>query len=90
MDAVWSIDWKNPLNNDFAIPKDFRAKGELFVFVDECHRTQSGKMNKAMARILPNAVFVAGFIAYEAASAFDSALKTRYVDAHLKIMGLSW
>jgi len=41
-----------------SVPKDFRAKGELFVFVDECHRTQSGKMNKAMAKILPNAVFV--------------------------------
>ena len=25
------------------LPKGFRAKGEIFVFIDECHRTQSGK-----------------------------------------------
>ncbi len=31
-----------------AIPKDFKAKGNLFVFVDECHRTQSGKLHEAM------------------------------------------
>jgi len=36
----------------------FRPKGELFVFVDECHRTQSGKLRKAMKAILPNAMFV--------------------------------
>ncbi len=39
-------------------PKDFKAKGNLFVFVDECHRTQSGKLNEAMKEILPNAMFV--------------------------------
>ncbi len=31
--------------------------GELFVFVDECHRTQSGKLHKVMKAILKNAVF---------------------------------
>jgi type I restriction enzyme R subunit len=41
-----------------SIPKDFKAKGELFVFVDECHRTQSGKLHKAMQQFLPNAMFV--------------------------------
>lgn len=39
-------------------PEDFRAVGELYVFVDECHRTQSGKLHKAMKKVLPNAVFV--------------------------------
>lgn len=34
------------------------AIGELFVFVDECHRTQSGKLHKAMKAILKNAVFI--------------------------------
>jgi type I restriction enzyme R subunit len=34
------------------------VKGELFVFVDECHRTQSGRLHKAMKAILPNAVFI--------------------------------
>ena len=32
--------------------------GEVFVFVDECHRTQSGKLHRAMKAIMPNAVFV--------------------------------
>ncbi len=32
------------------VPADFRAKGNLFVFVDEAHRTQSGKMHAAMKR----------------------------------------
>lgn len=41
-----------------SIPKDFKAKGELFVFVDECHRTQSGELHDAMKLILPNAMFI--------------------------------
>jgi type I restriction enzyme R subunit len=32
--------------------------GEVFVFVDECHRTQSGKLNRLMKAMMPNAVFV--------------------------------
>ena len=32
--------------------------GEIFVFVDECHRTQSGKLHKVMKAIMKNAVFV--------------------------------
>ena len=32
--------------------------GELFVFVDECHRTQSGKLHKTMKAIMPGAVFI--------------------------------
>ncbi len=32
--------------------------GEIFVFVDECHRTQSGKLNRVMKAIMPNAVFI--------------------------------
>jgi len=34
------------------------TKGEVFVFVDECHRTQGGKLHKLMKAMLPNAVFV--------------------------------
>jgi type I restriction enzyme R subunit len=41
-----------------ALPKDFKAKGDLFVFVDECHRTQSGELHKAMEAILPEAMFI--------------------------------
>jgi type I restriction enzyme R subunit len=40
------------------IPKDFRAKGNIFVFVDEAHRTQSGKMHDAMQKLLPGAMFI--------------------------------
>ncbi|MGB5008741.1 MAG: HsdR family type I site-specific deoxyribonuclease, partial [Candidatus Dechloromonas phosphoritropha] len=32
--------------------------GELFVFVDECHRTQSGKLHRTMKALMPTAVFV--------------------------------
>jgi type I restriction enzyme R subunit len=34
------------------------AVGELFIFVDECHRTQSGKLHKTMKTLLPGAVFI--------------------------------
>jgi len=40
------------------LPQDFQAKGDIYVFVDECHRTQSGDLHKAMKKILPNAVFI--------------------------------
>lgn len=40
------------------LPTDFRAKGDLYIFVDECHRTQSGKLHEAMKTIFPNALFV--------------------------------
>lgn len=40
------------------IPADFNPKGKLFVFVDECHRTQSGKLHSAMKSILPDAQFI--------------------------------
>lgn len=35
-----------------------KVAGELFVFVDECHRTQSGRLNKVMKALLPTAVFI--------------------------------
>ncbi|HEY7319539.1 MAG TPA: HsdR family type I site-specific deoxyribonuclease [Candidatus Binatia bacterium] len=41
-----------------ALPPGFKAKGDLYVFVDECHRTQSGALHEAMTAILPNAMFV--------------------------------
>jgi type I restriction enzyme R subunit len=41
-----------------ALPRDFSAKGDLYVFVDECHRSQSGDLHKAMKAILPNAMFI--------------------------------
>ena len=41
-----------------SLPADFSAKGNITVFVDECHRTQSGKLHQAMKAIVPNALFV--------------------------------
>ena len=43
--------------------KDLEAQpsatvGEVFVFVDECHRTQSGKLHRVMKAMMPNAVFI--------------------------------
>ena len=35
-----------------------RTVGEIFVFVDECHRTQSGKLHRVMKAMMPNAVFI--------------------------------
>jgi len=41
-----------------SLPKGFYAKGESFVFVDECHRTQSGKLHEAMKTLLPGAMLI--------------------------------
>jgi len=35
-----------------------KTVGDVFVFVDECHRTQSGRLHRSMKAIMPNAVFV--------------------------------
>ncbi len=44
-------------------PKELQTQpsptvGDLFVFVDECHRTQSGKLNRVMKAMMPGAVFI--------------------------------
>ena len=38
--------------------KPSQTVGDVFVFVDECHRTQSGKLHRAMQAMMPNAVFI--------------------------------
>ena len=40
------------------LTEHFQPKGDIFVFVDECHRTHSGKLHKAMKQLLPNATFI--------------------------------
>ena len=40
------------------LPHDFEVKGDLYIFIDECHRTQSGKMHAAMNAIVPNAMLI--------------------------------
>ena len=41
-----------------SLPKDFQAKGAFYVFVDECHRSQSGSLHEAMKALLPEALFI--------------------------------
>jgi type I restriction enzyme, R subunit len=41
-----------------SLPEGFEPKGDLYIFIDECHRTQSGKLHKALKTILPNAILV--------------------------------
>ena len=38
--------------------ESFSAKGDVYVFVDECHRSQAGLLHDEMKRILPNATFI--------------------------------
>ena len=40
------------------VPEGFSPKGNLFVFVDEAHRTQTGKMHDTMKLLLPDAMFI--------------------------------
>ncbi|HOI97673.1 MAG TPA: type I restriction endonuclease subunit R [Candidatus Pacearchaeota archaeon] len=40
------------------LPADFSAKGDIFVFVDECHRSHTGKLHEAMKVLLPKATFI--------------------------------
>ena len=40
------------------LPPGFQPSGDIFVFVDECHRTQSGKLHRAMKAILPDATLI--------------------------------
>jgi type I restriction enzyme, R subunit len=50
--------------DDFdAFIKELKAQpsptvGEVFVFVDECHRTQSGRLHQVMKAMMPDAVFI--------------------------------
>lgn len=46
------------LNNIRTAKGGFAPKGKIVVFVDECHRTQSGKLHEAMKSLLPDAIFV--------------------------------
>jgi type I restriction enzyme R subunit len=43
------------------VPKNFQPKGEFVVFIDECHRTQSGDLHDAMKKILPENTIFIGF-----------------------------
>ena len=43
------------------LPQGFKAKGNIFVFIDECHRTQGGYLHEAMKTIMGKDVMMIGF-----------------------------
>ena len=43
------------------LPKEYKPKGNLFVFVDECHRTQGGVLHEAMKLCLGDKYMMIGF-----------------------------
>ncbi|WP_395044664.1 type I restriction endonuclease subunit R [Flavobacterium sp.] len=51
----------NEFIEELKISKDFQPKGDFIVFIDECHRTQSGELHSAMKTILPNNSIFIGF-----------------------------
>lgn len=40
------------------LPKDYSAKGHIIGFIDECHRTNSGKLHKAVKLLMPDATLI--------------------------------
>ncbi|MCD8368337.1 MAG: HsdR family type I site-specific deoxyribonuclease [Clostridiales bacterium] len=40
------------------LPKDFKAKGNIVAFIDECHRTNSGKLHEAVKTLMPDAILI--------------------------------
>lgn len=40
------------------LPKNFSAKGNIIAFIDECHRTNSGKLHEAVKTLMPDAVLI--------------------------------
>jgi type I restriction enzyme, R subunit len=41
-----------------SLPDDFAVKGDMVVFIDECHRTQVGELHRAMKAIMPEATYI--------------------------------
>lgn len=40
------------------LKKDYKAKGNIIGFIDECHRTNSGKLHKAVEVLMPDSVLI--------------------------------
>lgn len=41
-----------------SLPADYSAKGNIVAFIDECHRTNSGKLHRALRVLMPNAILI--------------------------------
>ncbi|MDD1606831.1 MAG: type I restriction endonuclease subunit R, partial [Methylococcaceae bacterium] len=46
---------------ELTLAKAFKPKGDFIVFIDECHRTQSGDLHDAMKKLLPSNTLFIGF-----------------------------
>jgi type I restriction enzyme, R subunit len=51
----------NEFIKELTVSKNFKPKGEFIVFIDECHRTQSGDLHDAMKKLLPEKTVFIGF-----------------------------
>ena len=51
----------NEFIQSLKVPANFKPKGDFVVFIDECHRTQSGDLHDAMKNILPDNTIFIGF-----------------------------
>lgn len=40
------------------LPADYKAKGHIVAFIDECHRTNSGKLHEAVRLLMPDATII--------------------------------
>ncbi|MEG2013048.1 MAG: HsdR family type I site-specific deoxyribonuclease [Anaerovoracaceae bacterium] len=40
------------------LPVDFKAKGKIIAFIDECHRTNAGKLHEAVKVLMPDALLI--------------------------------
>ena len=38
------------------LPNDFKAKGNIVAFIDDAHRTNSGKLHEAVKTLMPDAI----------------------------------
>lgn len=43
------------------LPVGYKPKGDFYVFIDECHRTQGGRLHEAMKKIMGDNVMLIGF-----------------------------
>ncbi len=40
------------------LPANYKAKGNIIAFIDECHRTNSGKLHEAVKVLMPDAILI--------------------------------
>lgn len=40
------------------LPRNFKSKGKIIAFIDECHRTNSGKLHEAVKAIMSDAILI--------------------------------